>query len=423
MSSYETTCGPYGYAPAINFASEILTTPTLPLLKCVVLAEGGETRICENTDNGAKNIAGYSCVDVAIVHNHGYNDVCRSEYDTPTFTASSMCCACGGGQTIRPFNTASETCEHTSETHLDIEGDTCTHYRKYYLGQGCDGTYDDDDFTASEMCCGCSGGSAPTTSACVDTELDARDRRGAKCYNGNYDSGNICGLYDDVDFTATQMCCDCGGGFRWDLGSLDEEWDASAPYCYDDTENGQLDSFWRSMFLLFYLMSLLRRLSDDSDFTASEMCCACGGGDTRICENTDNGAKNSYGRSCVDVAIFDTIMDTRRPANQTSTPPPSPPPPCAARVVEDKPSFPPPTHRKPANTPREITSISKETRVRTIASIISDKDVTEPTMTMTLQRVRCVVGVMVMQEECDDSIGTDVRMLIQRLTTWLCVDT
>ena len=56
------------------------------------------------------------------------------------------------------------------------------------------------------------------------------------------DSGNICGLYDDFDFTANQMCCDCGGGFTWDLGSLDEQWDASAPYCYDDTGNGQLNS-------------------------------------------------------------------------------------------------------------------------------------------------------------------------------------
>ena len=55
--------------------------------------------------------------------------------------------------------------------------------------------------------------------------------------------GSKCGLHDDVDFTAGQMCCACGGGFWWDLGSLDEQWDASSPYCYDDIGNGQLDSF------------------------------------------------------------------------------------------------------------------------------------------------------------------------------------
>ena len=72
-------------------------------------------------------------------------------------------------------------------------------------------------------------------SLCVNTMFEARDSRGYRCWDGNYDSGGICGLYDDVDFTANLMCCHCGGGFTWDLGSLDQEWDASAPYCYDDT--------------------------------------------------------------------------------------------------------------------------------------------------------------------------------------------
>jgi hypothetical protein len=46
--------------------------------------------------------------------------------------------------------------------------------------------------------------------------LDARDSRGGFCDDGNYDSGNICGLYDNAEFTANQMCCHCGGGFSWD---------------------------------------------------------------------------------------------------------------------------------------------------------------------------------------------------------------
>ena len=50
-------------------------------------------------------------------------------------------------------------------------------------------------------------------SFCADTFFEARDSRGKSCSDGNYDSGNICGLYDDFDFTANQMCCDCGGGY------------------------------------------------------------------------------------------------------------------------------------------------------------------------------------------------------------------
>jgi len=112
---------------------------------------------------------------------------------------------------------------------------------------------------------------------CVDTELDARDSRSGYCQDGTYDSGNTCGLNDDVDFTANQMCCHCGGGLSWNLGSLDEEWDASAPYCYDDTGNGQLDSYGDTC-AYYILDEFFCAGSDDSDFTASEMCCACGGG-------------------------------------------------------------------------------------------------------------------------------------------------
>ena len=36
---------------------------------------------------------------------------------------------------------------------------------------------------------------------CVSTYFEARDSRGLSCSNGDYDSGDICGLYDDVDFT------------------------------------------------------------------------------------------------------------------------------------------------------------------------------------------------------------------------------
>ena len=140
----------------------------------------------------------------------------------------------------------------------------------------------------------------------MNTELEVRDSRGEACSNGNYDDGRSCGLYDDVDFTANQMCCDCGGGFWWDLGSLDEEWDASAPYCYDDTGNGELDSYGFTCATKFVYDESFCTGYDDFDFTASEMCCACGGGETRICENTDNGAKNSRGDSCVDVAFQHT---------------------------------------------------------------------------------------------------------------------
>ena len=52
----------------------------------------------------------------------------------------------------------------------------------------------------------------------------------------NYGSGDTCGAYDDIDFTASQMCCHCGGGFEWNPGVARRTMGpASASYCYSDT--------------------------------------------------------------------------------------------------------------------------------------------------------------------------------------------
>ena len=52
-------------------------------------------------------------------------------------------------------------------------------------------------------------------SACVHTYFEARDSRGGHCDDGTYVAGNNCGVYDNSQFKASQMCCDCGGGMNW----------------------------------------------------------------------------------------------------------------------------------------------------------------------------------------------------------------
>ena len=264
LSSLGTFCDIFSLFGDVG---SLFDTPTFTSSDLCCACGGGDTRICENTDDGSTDTDGYSCVDVAIALNHGLS-TCGSAYDTPNFTATSMCCACGGGRTV---TSSSEICQHSHST-VDTEGDTCTHYLKYNFGTGCDGTYDDDDFTASEMCCGCHNGTGPTVMSCVDLDFEKRDTRGKSCTSEDYDSGS-CGLYDDEDFTANQMCCDCGGGFSWGLESLDEEWDASAPYCYDDTGNGELDSTGDTCGSFLNSDVSYCSTFDDSDFTASEMCC------------------------------------------------------------------------------------------------------------------------------------------------------
>ena len=117
LTSLNTACDIFN---SFGDVGSLFDTPTFTSSDLCCACGGGDTRICENTDDGATDRDGYSCVDVAIGLNHGLT-TCGSAYDTPTFTATSMCCACGGGQTITP---TSETCEHTSGNHLDTEGDT-----------------------------------------------------------------------------------------------------------------------------------------------------------------------------------------------------------------------------------------------------------------------------------------------------------
>ena len=101
-----------------------------------------------------------------------------------------------------------------------------------------------------------------------------------------YNSEINCGLFDTEHFTANQMCCNCGGGFQMDLGAFEQTWDATAPYCYENHRDKALDSEQRTC-AAYYNMdeSLCGSADKENDkFIASGMCCACGGGETRICE-------------------------------------------------------------------------------------------------------------------------------------------
>ena len=78
------------------------------------------------------------------------------------------------------------------------------------------GKYDTADFRAHLMCCACGGGSrtpTPYYMQCQDQNNNAKDNGGDGCdWYGINDNHTTCGDYDDADFDAKAMCCDCGGG-------------------------------------------------------------------------------------------------------------------------------------------------------------------------------------------------------------------
>ena len=48
-------------------------------------------------------------------------------------------------------------------------------------------------------------------SGCVDTDNGKTDSTGDGCEHYEHNP-SICGRYDDIDFTARLLCCGCGGG-------------------------------------------------------------------------------------------------------------------------------------------------------------------------------------------------------------------
>jgi len=233
------------------------------------------------------------CVDMNQDATDRYGDGCDwyvgrgfhqcGRWDDADFTATSLCCACGGG------------CNDNDNGALDSESNSCEYYTDNV--DQCS-LLDDQDFTAELMCCQCMGAAHATTSSpdttteaapetstsasspittCADTDFGATDTYGDDCswYIGQ--SFDQCGRYDDADFTAVSMCCACGGGCAdTNFGALDA---------------GDKDCSW-------YALSDAHTLAcgeyDDDDFSASEMCCACQGG----CVDTTNGATDSYFDTC-----------------------------------------------------------------------------------------------------------------------------
>lgn len=162
-------------------------------------AETHEEPVCYNTARGTTDASGDGCDWYA-----NFPDACGM-HDLGEFNAREMCCACGGGSPD-----SEEVCHDTSENAVDSASDGCTWYVNN--PSSC-GNHDDNDFNAKDMCCACGGGSIPAKNdtVCTDSNNSTTDSVGDSCswYIGHE---SACGSYDTDNFTASTMCCACGGG-------------------------------------------------------------------------------------------------------------------------------------------------------------------------------------------------------------------
>ena len=113
-------------------------------------------------------------------------------------------------------------CANTEENERDEWGNDCTMYENF---PNMCGTGDTDDFVSGELCCACGGGSTADQQTCEDTNGDALDDDGFGC-NWYANSPEDCGNFDNSDFVAAEMCCGCGGGKRNDFDPTTAEVDS-----------------------------------------------------------------------------------------------------------------------------------------------------------------------------------------------------
>ena len=120
-------------------------------------------------------------------------------YDTEEFVAADACIACGGG-----FDASC-----TDGEGVDAGGDGCEWYIE---NQAYCGDFDTDDFEAEDQCCSCDGGKWEY--GCTDGE--GVDSAGDGCDWYAEDEGENCdGTWDTDEFKASEQCCWCDGGEWW----------------------------------------------------------------------------------------------------------------------------------------------------------------------------------------------------------------
>ena len=208
-------------------------------------------------------------------------------------------------------------CLDTDGDAEDSWGDNCASW--YTMSSRCTTSYDDDDFTAYDMCCTCGGGATTDTGKCTVAEAGGSSQADGTLANGGFGVEWMCledGCYEllvgggtadseigfefidegDGHFTdlsapyADHFCV--AGGLVFDHPTASPSVSAvpSAPptpkpttHCVDtdgDAADGWGDDCADSSFNYNDYPSYCGDSSlDDDDFTSSDMCCACGGGD------------------------------------------------------------------------------------------------------------------------------------------------
>lgn len=261
---------------------------------------------CVNTDNGATNSYNEDCSDYEA------NQSWCGFWDGNGFVSNDMCCVCGGGET--PEEPAAGQCFNTDNGAQNWYNEDCTDYEA--TPSWC-GLWDGNGFVSESMCCVCGGGQtvtpvepetpeepedqcfwwneqewagvassnpawtvcgldvctpcgetpeAPAAGQCVNTDNGAQNWYNEDCtdYEANE---SWCGFWDGNGFVSNDMCCICGGGET--AGAAPAAEAASACEANEDKVDAFGDTcsdYWSSPSWCGYT---------STGFDSNADCCAC----------------------------------------------------------------------------------------------------------------------------------------------------
>ena len=173
---------------------------------------------------------------------NGWLLYCGTDYDDDDFTVQDMCCECGGVDGF--VDTTGLTCSQNWCTSSDggggyqcwaVDGDpySCSEGSADLTGASATTGWWPWTSTWYEYTC-CTADACSSLSYCSDTDNSATNLDGDPC-DEYYHNPEWCGPdYDDDDFTANDMCCVCGGG----CGAYDDVYDdGNCPITRDFCEN------------------------------------------------------------------------------------------------------------------------------------------------------------------------------------------
>ena len=195
-------------------------SPTFTLAPTISVMPTPAPTVCVSSDNGATDPYGYDC----DFYMYSPSYCCWADYADYSFSSLDMCCVCGGG--VRS-TTERPSASPTSPSCYDLDNAEEVSTRQYYEWMVHKGyMYPGLSFSYADMV-------SYSFSYADVVQRMIEDVVSAESYSYTYmtptdsnwmDCGTYseyaqytywtytCGSYDDDDFTAADLCCACGGG-------------------------------------------------------------------------------------------------------------------------------------------------------------------------------------------------------------------